>query len=111
MKKTKAWMLVIGCLNLIEVILNADILFNRNGYLAQMVARFVDSDIWVDMEFVHHLISLFLLTVAGQWCSIRVLRKASRKDWHWYAAIVALVLILIRIIVHNRAMKQYIWIP
>lgn len=111
MKKTKIWMLITGCLNLIEVILNTDVLLNRNGCLAKMVSDLADSKIWVDIEFVHHLIALFLLTAVGQWCSIRVLRKYSHKDWYWYAAIVVLVLILTRIIVHNLAMKQYVWIP
>ena len=77
----------------------------------KMVADLADSEARVDIDFVHHLIALFLLTAVGQWCSIRVLQKSSHKDWYCYAAIAALVLTLIRIIVHNLAMKQYIWIP
>ena len=111
MKKTKTWMLIIGCINLLEVVLNADILLNRNGCLAKMFASLADSDTWVDIEFVHHLTTLLLLTAAGQWCSIRVLQKSSHKDRYWYFAIAILLLILIRIIIHHLAMKQYIWIP
>lgn len=111
MKKTKTWLLIIGCINLLEVVLNADILLNRNGCLAKMFANLADSDTWVDIEFVHHLITLLLLTAAGQWCSIRVLQKSSHKDRYWYFAIAILLLILIRIIIHHLAMKQYIWIP
>lgn len=111
MKKTKTWMLIIGCINLLEVVLNADILLNRNGCLAKMFASLADSDTWVDIEFVHHLITLLLLTAAGQWCSIRALQKSSHKDRYWYFAIAILLLILIRIIIHHLAMKQYIWIP
>ena len=111
MKKTKTWLLIIGCINLLEVVLNTDILLNRNGCLAKMFASLADSDTWVDIEFVHHLITLLLLTAAGQWCSIRVLQKSSHKDRYWYFAIAILLLILIRIIIHHLAMKQYIWIP
>ena len=78
MKKTKIWMLITGCLNLIEVILNTDVLLNRNGCLAKMVSDLADSKIWVDIEFVHHLIALFLLTAVGQWCSM-VLSRVMRK--------------------------------
>ena len=51
MKKTKIWMLITGCLNLIEVILNTDVLLNRNGCLAKMVSDLADSKIWVDIEW------------------------------------------------------------
>lgn len=111
MKKTKIWMLITGSMNLLEVVLNTDILLNRNGCLAKMIGSLADSDAWVDIEFVHHMITLILLTAVGEWCSIRVLRKSSRKDCYWYFAIANLLLILIRIIVHRLAMKQYIWIP
>ena len=108
MKKTRLWMIVIGCVNVLESILNA---IDRNGYLARIIARLADSEVWVDVEFVHHLISLFLLTAAGQWCSINILRKSSRKDCSWFIAIGVLAIIPVRIIVHHLAMQQYIWIP
>lgn len=111
MKKARVWMLVIGCLNLLEIVLNADILLNQNGYLSKMVAKLTDYDGWINVEFVHHLITINLLDFGGIRSSKRVLRKSVSKDRYWYMAIVALILIPIRIYAHNHAMRQFIWIP
>lgn len=111
MKKAKILMFSVGCLNLLEIILDAIIYIYPDGFLGRQINAINASSSWFNIGLIYITFSSLVLQGVGHWSAVYVFLKSPRKDRYRYIAVAMTLLSPTRRFLHRLAMKQFIWIP